>query len=283
MPLYVGDYLRDTGDLTTVEHGAYLLLIMQAWTRGGALPTDSERLRSLTRMTEADWGRSGEIIMGFFFREGDVYRHKRVDKELVNATASIEQRRAAGKASASRRKSNDIPTEVQRDANETANETPTEIERPLSSRCHSVEVSLATEVQRDAIPSPSPSPSERKKESGSLRSPVVPRSESDDEDFAQFWALYPRKDAKIDARKAWAHAIRLSSAADIIAGLERYPFNADPTLQKLPGGWLRDGRWLIEADTPPPTVIASAGESEMARFDRMLGESDVIDQEGRLI
>lgn len=103
------------------------------------------------------------------------------------------------------------------------------------------------------------------------------------DEFGDFWTLYPRKVGKLAAQKAYATARRIASAADIRDGVLHYPFSIEPKYQPHAATWLNAGNWLIEADTPPPTVIVSAGESEMARFDRMLGEPDTIDQEGRLI
>ncbi len=103
MPLYVADYLRDTQDLSTEEHGAYLLLLMRAWTSDGLLPADDERLRRIVRMDAKAWTRSRGVLLDFFRKVPDGLRHKRVDAELERAGEVVEKRRAAGKASAEAR------------------------------------------------------------------------------------------------------------------------------------------------------------------------------------
>jgi uncharacterized protein YdaU (DUF1376 family) len=81
MPLYVADYQADTAHLTTTEHGAYLLLIMFYWTKGG-LPESEEAIRRVTRMTARQWSQSRDVLRSLF---GDEWRHKRIDEELAKA------------------------------------------------------------------------------------------------------------------------------------------------------------------------------------------------------
>ena len=83
MPLYVGDYLRDTRHLTTIQHGAYLLLIMEYWTKGKLPSTDAER-RRITSMTGKQWLSNRLAIASMFTPD---WRHPRIDKEIEKATA----------------------------------------------------------------------------------------------------------------------------------------------------------------------------------------------------
>jgi uncharacterized protein YdaU (DUF1376 family) len=81
MPFYISDYLGDTGHLSTVEHGAYILLIMHYWSHGG-LPADEPTIARITRMTARQWSQSRDRLRSLF---GDDWRHKRIDKELAKA------------------------------------------------------------------------------------------------------------------------------------------------------------------------------------------------------
>jgi uncharacterized protein YdaU (DUF1376 family) len=97
MPIYWGDYLRDTMHLSTEEHGAYLLLLAHYWTQGGPFTDDQRSLKSVTKMTAKRWQKVRPILATFFVVEDGKWRHKRVDVELQRATDITIARQKAGK------------------------------------------------------------------------------------------------------------------------------------------------------------------------------------------
>lgn len=99
MPFYVADYLADTGHLSTVEHGAYLLLIMHYWQSGG-LPADDKKLARIARLQPNEWASIRDTIADFFDSE---WHHGRIEDEMAKAEDKIAKRSAAGKAGASAR------------------------------------------------------------------------------------------------------------------------------------------------------------------------------------
>lgn len=126
MPFYFGDYLADTGHLTTLEHGAYLLLIAHYWQKQG-LPNDDAQLARIARLTSAQWSRARPVLMAFF-SEG--WKHKRIEFELTEAARISEAGRKGGKASAEARANSKPlkniepePTMVQRQLNDHTNDS----------------------------------------------------------------------------------------------------------------------------------------------------------------
>jgi uncharacterized protein YdaU (DUF1376 family) len=109
MMFYPGDYLRDTGHLSTEEHGAYLLLLWHAWTQNGVLPPDDELLRRITRLAPKAWARSRAIVLGFFTLKDDGYHQKRMDRELAKARAMVAKRREAVERTQQWRAANPLP------------------------------------------------------------------------------------------------------------------------------------------------------------------------------
>jgi uncharacterized protein YdaU (DUF1376 family) len=93
MPLYVADYLADTGELSTLEHGAYMLLIMHYWSKGG-LPNDDQKLARITRLSPKEWQAVRDTLASLF---GPEWSHKRIDAELAKAEEKHERRAEAGR------------------------------------------------------------------------------------------------------------------------------------------------------------------------------------------
>jgi uncharacterized protein YdaU (DUF1376 family) len=92
MPLYVGDYLGDTGHLTTTQHGAYLLLMMHYW-RKGELPDDDRQLSKIAKLPLKTWCDYRATLQDFFY---DGWKHKRIDAELQRMMSVSAKRAIAG-------------------------------------------------------------------------------------------------------------------------------------------------------------------------------------------
>ena len=196
LPLWTDAYLADTGHLTTIEHGAYMLLLMTMWRAGGKLPNDDKQLARYCRLTAGQWARVKPTLLAFFKVNSDSITQGRLTDEL----AIVRQKSAkqSNSARAKWRKENnkrhasadaetpigDIPDGCQVDA---PISTPT-IEEDKSS-------SLMSETSSDEHPE------EPKNGKGN-------RIYS--EDFEAFWQSYPRS-PNMSKPKAMAGWKKLSS------------------------------------------------------------------------
>lgn len=114
MPFFIGDYLKDTGRLSTLQHGAYCLLIFDYWING-APPDDDEVLAAITKLPERDWRAKHRSAIASFFdiRDGH-WHHGRVDRELIIARekreAAENRARTAAEARYSKQRSADAPS-----------------------------------------------------------------------------------------------------------------------------------------------------------------------------
>lgn len=114
MPLYIGDYLQDTTRLSTEQHGAYLLLIMDYWTNG-PLPDDDAALAQVTRLQPAAWKKLRPAIARLFQIADGEWRHKRIDEELDKASQFIAKQKANGsKGGRPKKNPNHNPDESQK-------------------------------------------------------------------------------------------------------------------------------------------------------------------------
>lgn len=102
MPLYVADYLAATSRLTTEQHGAYLLILMDYW-RNGPPPDDDLVLAQITRMTPDAWSIARASIKHYFEIENGLWKHARVERELDAAKDKKERQTARAKVAAQKR------------------------------------------------------------------------------------------------------------------------------------------------------------------------------------
>lgn len=101
LPLWTDAYLGDTTHLTTIEHGAYLLLLMTAWrTSECALPDDDRLLARYARLEPRQWKKMRPIMADFFVIEDGKWRQRRLSDEREAVRTYRENQSVKGRLSA---------------------------------------------------------------------------------------------------------------------------------------------------------------------------------------
>lgn len=141
LPLWTDGYLADTRHLSTVEHGAYLLLLMEAWRRPScSLPADDKFLSRLAGVSMPEWLDMKDTILAFWKlnERTQTITQKRLTKERQFLDKKRDENRVKALSRWKKTKSSDADAmpeampEACRDDAPTPTPTPTKKKAPSS-------------------------------------------------------------------------------------------------------------------------------------------------------
>lgn len=221
----IGDYHKKAGRLSMLEHGAYTLLLDACY--------DRERFPTLEEAIDWCWARNKEetdavelVLRKFFdFVEGR-YVQARIQDEIsaYHATALKNKEIAENREAAKRTKREQSDTKRAPVVHESAPN-----QEPLTTNHEPINQKHTSQATAEDL-------------------------------FPRFWALYPRKQDKAKAQKAWA---KLKVSDDLFAvitrGLAAQVVSADWIKEggkyiPMPTTWLNGQRWEDEVPAPAPAA-----------------------------
>ncbi len=251
MPWHIGDYLRDTMHLSTLQHGAYLLLLASYWNRQGPLPDDDTFLASTTRLGMREWLKIRPTIVGFFRVENGFWHQKRANHEIEKATGVTEARREAARTTNAHRHRKSSVTDTV-----TVPVTDTVCER--SAPANGAQNGRPPQPQPQIQP---PSPPDGGGETTEPSSVGASVSEAE-----SVWSVWPKRIDSMAALVAIQAAIRRHGFAAVMDGT-RAIVEADAKRAVSPPGrylpkpteFFEGGRYLDDPEQYGPRVNGSAG------------------------
>lgn len=98
LPMFTGDYLRDTRHLTPLKHGIYLLLLFHCWDTRGPAPLDEQECSGIANCRSADEIEALRYVLArFFVRMEDGHYNKRMQTEIERSENISRARAEAGR------------------------------------------------------------------------------------------------------------------------------------------------------------------------------------------
>ena len=103
MPLLIGDFRRDTYDMSPECGWMYLQLLMALWQNDGQISSAEDDLANICRATRAQWDRNKVKLSRLFYVGQGFWMHNGMREQLERAKRVSEARRVAGKISSEKR------------------------------------------------------------------------------------------------------------------------------------------------------------------------------------
>lgn len=92
---HLGDYAKDTGHLSILEHGVYTLLLDRYYSTEAPIPAD--QVYRLARARSDDEKNAVDVVLTEFFELVDgAWRNTRADEEIIKAAVRIDAAKANG-------------------------------------------------------------------------------------------------------------------------------------------------------------------------------------------
>lgn len=218
---HLGDYAKDAAHLSLVEDGAYRRLLDAYYTREQPLPGDVRQCCKLARANTKTERDAVKYVLGEFFDlRPDGYHQNRADVEIARFQAKSEKAKRSAEARWSNRETH---SEGNANAYTDAMRTHSEGNAPRARPQSPVTSNQAKAKSKDQKPCP-----------------------ADAGRFADFWAAYPRHEAKKQAMEVWRRKRLDERAEALIADVERRKREHRPWLDGfVPHAvvYLRNERW----------------------------------------
>lgn len=241
--LFPAEYLADTQHLTTEQHGAYFLLILNYWQTGKALDNTDERLYIVAGLSRTRW-KSVRVALAPFFKinKNNQWRHGRIEYELSKALEKSHKTSYAGQESARKKKNREL----------------TRIERKKgASESTDVGTSVTTPVPTDGQHLRNKTETDTRHQTQLVITPEIEIS------FEEFWLSYPKQPKGVGSKKSaktkYAKITQTVDPGILLEGLNRFILTK-PDVGFIPyvTTWLNGERWndevLALANTAPANL-----------------------------
>lgn len=156
LPIYCGDYLKDTMRLTLAEHGAYFMLMMAYWQDGCLKHSLEDCFRICKAFTQAEQDAVRRVVESFFTVSDGMLRNKRLDQELEAARERQDKAQARARKGAEARwaKRQAEPEGYADDASSNAKGNASSIQQAQLEKCPSPSPSSTPTTSKSKAPEP---------------------------------------------------------------------------------------------------------------------------------